>query len=74
SPPLRMARDTVIRRTHAQTPHGPRKEASEDHHIRVLNPVFPAFEQIQKYANEEEEKGAEEVRMDVHALVVGVEE
>ncbi|KAL9006022.1 MAG: hypothetical protein Q9188_001200 [Gyalolechia gomerana] len=69
-----MARNAMITRTHAQTPHRPGKEAPKDQDIRSLDPTFPALKQIQEYADEEEEESAEEVRMDVHALVVGVEE
>ena len=69
-----MARNAMIRRTHAQTPHGACKEASKNNHITPLRHLFPPFKQVEKYADEEKREAAQEMRMDIHALVVDVEE
>ncbi|KAL8816759.1 MAG: hypothetical protein Q9223_004287 [Gallowayella weberi] len=49
------------------------KEDPKHDHIRFFNPWLRSFEQVQKDPNEEEEKAAQEVRMNIDGFVMEVE-
>lgn len=66
--------DRVICPAHTQTRHGSGKEAAEHIHIFPARCLIPRLElRVQEVRCDEESKGAEEMRVDIHSLIVDIE-